>query len=77
MVGSMRAVVKCAALMSQGGVIDGVRVIKQSTVKLALSDPITSHDKFLQYSTAFTKGGFYVLGQFDNGEDIPEQRIYG
>jgi len=77
MVGTVRALTKCLALMSQGGVIDGVRLIRESTVELALSNPKTSKDMFFMYNTTFTKGGFYILGNWDKIEDLPEVRTYG
>jgi len=77
MVGTARALTKCLALMSQGGIIDGIRLIRESTVELALSNPHISRDMFFDYNTAFTKGGFWILGIFDKIEDLPEERIYG
>lgn len=77
MVGTARALTKCLALMSQGGVIDGVRLIRESTVELALSKPTISSDMFLMYNTTFTIGGFCILGMWDKIEDLPEVRTYG
>jgi len=77
MMGTMRALTKCLALMSEGGIIDGVRVIRQSSVELALSAPKLSLDIFFGYNTVFTKGGFYILGTYNEIEDLPEHKVYG
>jgi len=74
---SARLMAKCAAMMSQGGIIDGVRILKQSTVEEALSSPIIHHDVFLNFKTAFTKGGFSVIGRFDKLEEITKNEYYG
>jgi len=74
---SARGLAKCGALLSQGGIIDGVRILKESTIKYALSCPIIMHDVLINKKTAFTKGGFFIFGWYDRLEDIPDEKAYG
>jgi len=74
---SARLMAKCAALMSQGGIIDGVRILKQSTVEKALSCPKINTDKILKMRLPFTKGGFAVINQFNSIEEITDKEFYG
>jgi len=59
-----RLLAKCGALMSQGGIIDGVRILKQETVEEALSSPTCKRELNYQNTLLFTRGGFAVMGVF-------------
>jgi len=72
-----RLMAKCAALMSQGGVIDGVRIFKQETVEEALSSPTAELELNLNSQMTFTKGGFGVMARFDNRVEIKGDEFYG
>jgi len=74
---SARLMAKCAALMSQGGIIDGVRILKQSTVEEALSCPKIDKDLLIGLRIPFTKGGFGIIGDFNSHEEITEHEFYG
>jgi len=74
---SARLMAKCAALMSQGGIIDGVRILKQSTVEEALSSPKIDTDKLLNARMPFTKGGFAAICQYDSIDKITDSEFYG
>jgi len=72
-----RLLAKCAALMSQGGVIDGVRIFKQTTVEEALSAPIARHELNLGSRLTFTKGGFGVMANYEGDVKITGNEFYG
>jgi len=76
---SARLLAKCAALMSQGGVIDGVRILKQATVEDALSSPTTKWGIHLNGNLTFTRGGFGVVqaGTFECDEELTGNEFYG
>jgi len=74
---SARLMAKCAALMSQGGVFNGVRILKQSTVEEALSNPKIDLEKLFNVNTTFTKGGFGVIGLFSSPGEITQDHYYG
>jgi len=74
---SARLMAKCAALMSQGGVFNGVRILKQSTVDEALSNPKIDVEKLFNFNITFTKGGFGVMGIFSSPGDITQDDYYG
>jgi len=76
---SARLLAKCAALMSQGGIIGGVRILKQATVEEALSSPTTRRERHLNANFAFTKGGFGIIsgGSFDIPEELTGNEFYG
>jgi len=71
-----RLMAKCAALMSQGGVIDGVRILKQATVEEALSEPKMDLEVNFDTLLTFTRGGFGVM-TFDNHVEITGNEFYG
>lgn len=52
------SIAKLAMLLANGGELDGVRLLSQATVDLALSEPKAAYDPHLQSTFAFTKGGF-------------------
>jgi len=71
-----RLLAKCGALMSQGGVIDGVRILKQETVEKALSSPTCKPELNYENKLVFTRGGFAVMGVFSEME-ITGNEFYG
>jgi len=77
MVGNARVLAKCAALLSQGGTLNGVQIVKRSTVEQALSSPQIAKDISFGCNTVFTKGGYNIVGLYDKLEDLPERKTYG
>jgi len=71
-----RLMAKCAALMSQGGVIDGVRILKRETVEQALSSPIYKRELNYGMDQVMTKGGFGVITG-DPHAELDGNQIYG
>lgn len=56
-----RAMARLAALIANGGEIDGIRVIDAETVKRAVEvDPWVQEDKLLGFTVPFTHGGWGV-----------------
>jgi CubicO group peptidase (beta-lactamase class C family) len=61
-----RSLGKVAALMANGGVTNGVRLLSEETVKLALSDNKMAYDGFMNSNYSFSKGGFSDFGDMES-----------
>lgn len=71
MQGNARALAKVSALLANGGKIDGVRIVSEETVRLALSDAKVLRDDVWGMTMAFTCGGFADFGSMTELSGVP------
>ncbi len=58
-VSNAASMAKLAALIANGGELNGVRLFKnKDTITRMLSEPVRKHDGYISINTCFTKGGW-------------------
>ena len=72
-----RSLGKVAAMMANGGVTNGIRLLSDNTVNLALSDYKIAYDGFMNAKYSFSKGGFSNFGDMESVTVNPDfKNIY-